>query len=899
MFDRMPFFKVATNGRIVVWGLAGALILVLLLTPLRTVAQKGENIAVLPFRVHTPAPAKKLPFEAQAMLMELLSRKGYLPVPMEILNKHPKALLPAIDSSGMVRIGQDLGARWIVKGSLTQIGRKISLDLVLVDRDQKRPPYFVYVTADSMAELGQAMKRVASSIHAHIAGLIQVDMIRVEGNQRIGKDAILAMIETKPGQPLDYELLDKDLRRIYKMGYFKDVQIETQDGPKGKVVVFRVKEKPSIGRISFTGNEEVKDDELRKEVGIKLYSILSPKEIKESVNRLREYYRQKGYYNVEIDYRLDPLPQNEVGLTYLIEEHEKVHIAKIEFQGNEHFDDDELKDLMETSERGVFSWITGSGYLDKKKLEFDIQKIQAFYQNHGFIRAKVGEPEITYKEDEGLHILIEISEGERFRFGEIRISGDLIDEEERLIEALKLKSGDYFSREEVRKGILALRDLYADQGFAYAEVKTRTQEDEKERRVDITLNVSRGPKVVFERINITGNTVTRDKVIRRALKVAEGDYFSATKLRKSTANLYRLGYFEDLEVNTRKGSREDTMVLDIAVKERPTGSFSLGAGYSSVDKAMVMFRISQNNFLGYGQRLSASAQLSGKSSEFDIRFVEPWLFDKPLSLSLDIYKWEREYDEYTKDSLGSSVGLGFPLGLDEYTRGSVRYAFDRAHVDDIADTASLIIKDMAGRNVTSSITLGIRRDSRDRPWNTSRGSVNSLSFEYAGGFLGGDVYFNKYLARSTWYFPVWGKNVFVLQGRWGYISQRSGGKLPVYQKFRLGGLNTVRGFDYGDISPVDPATGDRIGGEKMMVYNVEFRFPLLYEAGLVGLVFFDAGNVFEKDESYTFSGIKRSVGVGIRWYSPLGPLRLEYGKVLNRQPGEPSGNWEFSIGGLF
>jgi len=344
------------------------------------------------------------------------------------------------------------------------------------------------------------------------------------------------------------------------------------------------------------------------------------------------------------------------------------------------------------------------------------------------------------------------------------------------------------------------------------------------------------------------------------------------------------------------------MILDVNVKERRTGSFSIGAGYSSVDKAIATFQVSQNNLMGRGQKISTSARLGSKSSQYDIRFIEPWLFDRPLSTSFNLYKWEREYDEYTKDSLGVGLSVGFPLtglGLDEFTRGSVGYAYDNADISDIADEASQVIKDMEGSNVTSSITIGIRRDSKDRPWNTHEGSVNSLSFEYAGGLLGGDAYFNKYRARSAWYFPVIWDTVFLVQGRWGYVTRRSGGDLPVYQKFRLGGINSVRGFDYASISPVDPATGDRIGGEKMMVYNLEYRFPLVAEQGIVGLVFFDAGNVFEKDESWTFSGIRRTAGAGIRWYSPIGPLRLEYGKNLDRREGEDSGNWEFTVGGIF
>jgi len=244
--------------------------------------------------------------------------------------------------------------------------------------------------------------------------------------------------------------------------------------------------------------------------------------------------------------------------------------------------------------------------------------------------------------------------------------------------------------------------------------------------------------------------------------------------------------------------------------------------------------------------------------------------------------------------------IPLPIGIDEeYTRGKVRYMYDDADISDIEETASLAIKEMEGRNLTSSLTLGIERNSKDRPWNTTRGSLNSLSFEYAGGIFGGDVYFNKILARSAWYFPLPFKTVFLAQGRWGYVKKRSGGKLPIYQKFRIGGINTVRGFDYASISPKDPATGDKIGGEKMMIYNLEYRFPLLKEQGITGLVFFDAGNVYTEDEGYSFGDLRTSVGTGIRWYSPIGPLRLEYGWKLDRKADETSGEWAFSVGGVF
>ncbi|MDY6973486.1 MAG: outer membrane protein assembly factor BamA, partial [Thermodesulfobacteriota bacterium] len=751
--------------------------------------------------------------------------------------------------------------------------------------------------------------RPNTSLAEEKGGMLWVDSVLVEGNQRIEEAAILAVVKTRKGDELNYDQLNKDLRDIYQMGYFTDVRIKTKDGPEGTIVVFSVTEKPSIGKIAFKGNKSVDAIELEKELGIDLYSILDHTEVRQSINRLMDFYRKKGYYNMEIKERIKPLPNNEVLLEYEIAEHDKVYIRKIEFLGNSEFDDDDLKDIMETSEKGFFSWITDKGFLDKKKLEFDVHQISSFYHNNGFIKARVGEPKIVFEKNKGLKVTIEIEEGHRYTVNDVDIEGDLSRPVEELLGKVEINKGDAFSRETVRKDIQTLRNVYVDEGYAYAEVSPSTKEDSKTHLVDITFSISKGQKVRFERVNIIGNTSTRDKVIRRELKAIEGEDFSGEAIRRSTQNLHRLGFFENVEMETRKGSSDDLIVLDVNIEERPTGSFSVGAGYSSVDSAFVVFQVSQNNLLGRGQKLETSAKLGGRTTQFNVKFIEPWLFDRHISAGIDIYKWEQEYDDYTedgyeyddysRDSLGAALSIGFPLDFfDEFTRGSVRYGYDDADISDVPETASIEIKDMEGRNVTSSVTFGIKRDSRDRPWNTSRGSVNSLTFEYAGGVLGGDVYFNKYLARSAWFIPMFWDTVFLIQGSWGYIEERSGGKLPVYQKFRLGGINSVRGFDYADISPHDPDTGDKIGGEKMMVYNLEYRFPLFKEQGIVGLTFFDLGNVFEKGEDYSFSGIRSSVGCGIRWYSPMGPLRIEYGKNLDPRGDEPSGNWEFTVGGL-
>ncbi len=752
-----------------------------------------------------------------------------------------------------------------------------------------------------------------------------VSAIMVEGNQRIEKEAILAVVMTRMGDLLDFNKLDRDLRDIYRMKYFMDVKIDIKDSPDGKVITFIVTEKPSIGEIVYKGNKKLRDQELKEEVGIKLYSILDDNEIRQSINRLTDFYREKGYYNAEIKEKVESLPNNEVQLKYEITENDKVYITEIKFIGNNEYDDDDLMDIMESGEKNILSWITDSGFLNKKMLEYDVHIITSFYHNNGYINAKVGGPDIILGDD-GLTVTIKIEEGHQYSVNKVSIKGELILPENELLEKVLIGKGGVFSREVLREDILSLKDVYVDVGYAYAEVTPNTRQNNEKYLVDITYNVSKGSKVRFERINIIGNTVTRDKVIRRELKAIEGGDFSGEALRKGTENLKRLGFFSDVEMVTKKGSKDDLMILDVKIKEQSTGSFSIGAGYSSENSLFATFQIGQNNFLGRGQKLQASASLGSVSSQFNVSITEPWMFDTRLSGTFNIYRTKQEYesysyddldyDEYTRESFGGRLGVGLPIDkVDEFTRATVMYTYDDSDIGDIPDDASPAWKDMEGRNVTSSITLGLFRDSRDEPWNTSKGSYNNLSFEFAGRFLDGDVAYNKIRFTSAWYFPFFWDTVFLVKGSWGYIEERAGGKLPVYQKFRIGGLSSVRGFEAGTISTRDPVYGDRIGGERMMYYNLEYRFPILKEQGITGLVFFDCGNVFatngsvnvankyndyrEGSEHYTFSGIRKSAGGGIRWYSPMGPLRLEYGKNLDPLDWEKSGKWEFSMGNQF
>ena len=861
-------------------------------------ALSSEKIAVLPFKIYMLKPMDHLVSGLQEMLTTRLAKEGFDLIDPVTINKGELSRI-TVSELGFARgMGKEKGIDWIIKGSLTQIGKKISLDLTIIPISTEKRPFSIFVVGDRIDKLDQIIARVAVTATNRIKGVIQIDSVSVKGNKRIETDAILAVIESQKGAKYDQNTLNKDLRSIYQMGFFEDVQIDTEESPGGKSVAFKVSEKPSIGKITLLGTKKIDQKDLVDVLGIKKYSIINRKAIKDSIERLKDHYHQKGYYHVEIKESIEDLPNNEVALIYKINEKDKAYIREINCKGNVAFDDDDLKDLMETSEKGFFSFLTESGNLNKKKLEGDIFKIKSFYQNNGYIKARVGEPDISYKASEGLIITITINEGPQYAIGKVMFEGDLIKDVDELYQALKITKEKVYNREVIRSDTLSLSQIYSDEGYAFVDVSPDIKEDDKEHKVDITYRILKGKKVRFKRITITGNDRTRDKVIRRELKVIEGGYFSGNKLKRSTQNLYRLGFFEEVEVNTKKGSSNEEMLLDIHVKERPTGMFAFGIGYSSVERTIGTIQISQNNLFGRGQSLSGKASLSNKASRYTLSFIEPWLFDKPLLAGIDLFNWEYEYDEYTKDSTGGKLKLGFPLGLD-FTRGSAIYTYDDAEIRDVLETASQTIKDMIGRSVTSSLTLGIPRDSRDRRFNARKGSVNSLTVEYAGGFLGGDNYFTKYMARSAWFFPFFLDSAFSIQGKWGYIDQRSGGTLPVYEKFTLGGMNTVRGFRNGTISPIDPATGDRIGGEKMMVYNIEFRFPLQKEQGVMGVLFFDAGNVFTKDESYTFSGMRSGAGVGIRWYSPVGPLRLEWGKNLDPKPEESESVWEFTIGTPF
>jgi len=719
---------------------------------------------------------------------------------------------------------------------------------------------------------------------------VTVKDVQIKGNQRIEDDAISRVVETRPGDAYDEKQLSRDIESIFAMGYFDDIRVETETDPDGKVVIFRVEEKPTIKLIEVSGNRVYEDQEIKDNIDITSGSILNIFRIKRNIKQIETLYQEKNYHNVKVTYKVEELDHNQANLEFQIDEGKKLRIREIRFEGNEAFDDKTLKKKMKTSKKGFFSWLTGSGDLDTETLNQDMMKLSDFYHNNGYAEARIGEPEIIYK-DNWIYIEIKIDEGKRFKMGEVRLAGDLIQPAESLHEKLASPEEEYFNRQAIRQDVMTLSDVYSDDGYARADIVPEIQKQEEAQAIDIIFHIQKNEPVYFERIVIEGNTKTRDKVIRRELEVYEGEKYDGSGLKKSIRELYRLDYFQDVKVRRQQGSADDQMILNIQVEEKPTGTFSFGGGYSGVDGMYVMTSISERNLFGRGQHLDFRIQAGGSSQQYDISFTEPWLFDTQLSMTVEANKWERDYDEYDRDSRGGALRFGYPVF--DYTRAYIQYAYDVSTIDNVTEAFKSVIAE--GEFVESSVSTSLVYDSRNRRFNPTEGSKHRLTLEYAG--IGGDIGFTKVTAETGWYFPLFWKTVGFLHGETGYVTRNAGKILPDYERFYLGGINSLRGFDWRDVSPLNDE-GIAIGGEKYVQFNVEYLVPLLMEQGLVGLVFYDTGNAYAEGP-IKLDEMRESWGYGIRWYSPMGPLRLERGHILDRKEDEDSSRWEFSIGGSF
>ncbi len=704
--------------------------LLLPIIPNNLIASETPHIAILPFTIHSKENICHLQTKLNDLLELHFENAGAVVVKHEEISDHIK--VEEVGNENKARkIGMKTGADYVIWGNMIRVEQHFSIDIKIIESFSSKPMDTFFIGGVSMENLFSIVKEIADKIVMKIFKYEKISEVVVSGNNYIESNAILRKISTKKGEFFSPQRLSEDLKSLYKMGYFEDIRIEAEQKQEGKKIIFNVKENSKIRKIQIKGNKVCNHEKIQENLDIKIASILNISAVQRNIARIEELYKNKNYQNIKIKYKIRELGNNQADLELIIEEGEKVLIKEIRFIGNTVYSEKELKKLIKTSQKGFFSWLTESGELKEANLQQDTEKINAFYKNNGYIFAKIGEPKIEYKKN-WIYITIEISEGSRFKVGKVKVSGKDIKEDE-LREELKIKDEEFFNRDVIRNDVLLLTDIYSDKGYAYAEVKPKIEEDLKNQLVNITYNIGKGRQVYFEKIIIKGNTKTRDKVIRRELKVYEQEFYSGKALKQGIRNLYRLDFFQSVEPDIIKGSTDDSIILNIKVTEKSTDSLIFGGGYSSSENFYTTIALAQRNFLGGGQELKLKADLSSSKNKYIISFSEPWLFDIPLSAGIDIFNWETDYDTYEKASLGFGLKSGYTIF--DFTRVYLSYSFEIANIKNVSVDASDSIWEMEGENTQSDITASLRYDSRDSIFNPTEGSKHSISVQYAG--LGG------------------------------------------------------------------------------------------------------------------------------------------------------------------
>ena len=855
------------------------------------------RVLVLPFAVNAPENLGYLSTQIATVIGTHLEQDGARSIATDP-GDPDLAVGSFFDLDQIGRKARAYEATHVIWGSFTMIGERFSLDARLFKRDAPSAPQTFHVEGRSLENLLSVLKTLSGQIGLKLFERDIISEIKVLGNERIEADAILRVVKSETGGIYQDAQLTRDLRAIYQMGYFDDLRVEADDGPGGKVITFHVKEKPVVRRIRIRGNLRFTDEEIRENMTLNTGAVLNIFRIRSNMDQIESMYKEKNYHKVRVDYKIIPLENNQADIEFTIDDGPKLYVTSILFEGNQAFDAEDLKDVIKTNEKGFFSFITSSGDMDRADLEQDTARLNAFYHNQGFIRARISDPDVQILEEE-IHIIFKINEGPQFKVGKVDIQGDLIMEKQTLVDKLSITREAFYNREKVRNDLIALTDIYGDEGYAYADIRHRIDEDPDRKLVNITFDVDKRQQVFFEKIIISGNTRTRDKVIRRELRVHEQELFSGKAIKRSIRSLIRLDYFEDIKVNQMRGSDEDKLSLKLDVVEKPTGTFSFGAGYSSEENLFFMGSIAQRNFLGRGQTLRLTGQFGGSTNQFVLGFTEPWLLDTRLSATIEAYNQTKEYDDqYDLSSYGGGLRFSYPVLRDTRLFWSYSYVLNDIEITDF-DNAPQSAIDLEGVNLTSAARIALVYDSRDRLFNPSEGSKHSASFEYAG--LGGDIGFDKYELETGWYIPIYKGLVGFVHGRGGYVRRNSDDKtLPDYEKYYLGGINSLRGFDYRDVHLTEiNENGEeiKVGGEYMIQFNAELIFPLYEKLSLMGLVFYDTGNVYE--QGIDLGDLRETAGYGIRWISPIAPIRIEYGHILDQREGEGSGRWEFTMGGAF
>jgi outer membrane protein insertion porin family len=738
----------------------------------------------------------------------------------------------------------------------------------------------------------------AASSHAQSMDL--VGSIQVQGNKRVVDSTILYYIKTKKGEPISRNQIREDIEQIYGLGQFRDVRVETHPGVDGLDVIFIVEEIPSVGDVILHGNDEISEDDILEKLTIKRGMTFQDHMLQEVKEQITLLYHDKGFFLIDVDISTKLSSENLTNLDIRIREGKKVKIKKIHFVGNKRIPAKDLHDQIETQAETWLSWFDESGIYKKDILKLDVLRLEGYYQDRGFIRARVLEPKIKInKRNKIISIVISIEEGPQYKVGTIEVKSDDTLTEAEIRKTMKTKRNKVYNVSRVREDVLSISDLYSQQGYAYADVNPVTKINDASRTADLSIQVDKGRKVYVGQISVMGNTRTLDNVIRREFRLKEGELFDSEKLKRSKQRLNNLQFFEDVKLDTRRGEESDLIDIVTTVTERPTGSVTVGAGFSSVDSFIFNAGISQNNFLGRGQKVAFSVNLSSRKSDFNLSLTDPHVFDSDLLAGIDAFNRDTNFFSFQSKNTGGGVRFG--KSLSEYDWAGLNYRLESVKVSEVdSGEETAFLKNET--RLTSRISPAFIRDTRDDYLNPSSGWRHVVRFDLAGGVLGGTSFIRS-TYEATHYRPLFGKFVGALHGEIHWADAYAGDNLPAFERYFMGGPSSLRGYTMKNVGPKD-ASGDPIGGNQSLLLNAEVQYP--FTKGLRGFLFYDRGNVFgvgsdttKTATTWSLSKMRDSVGVGARFLSPFGPVGFAYGIKLDQAAGEEASEFHFTAGSAF
>ncbi len=726
-----------------------------------------------------------------------------------------------------------------------------------------------------------------------------IDEIVIRGTQRIEPATVRSYLDVDPGDSFDAARLNQSLKALFDTGLFADVTLKRE----GERLIVQVSENPIINRISLEGNEELQTKTLRAELQLRPRVVYTRAKVQQDVKRLLEVYRRNGYFGARIEPKIIEREQNRVDLVFEIDEGPETTVEAINFIGNEAFSDSTLRGEIQTSVSAWWKLLSTSDTYDPDRLGFDRELLRRFYLSEGYADFAVESAVAELTPDrEGFIITFTVDEGPRYTLDEVNVTSAIEDlDPQRLRQALETESGEVYNAKAVDESITNITQVVGNLGFAFVDVKPTVERDRENRTIDLTYRVQEGPRVFVERINISGNVRTLDRVIRREFQLVEGDAFNAAKLRRSRQRVEKLGFFKSVKVDKTEGATSDKTVINVDVKEQSTGSLSFGAGFSTDAGVLGNVQLRERNLLGRGQDLKLNFSVSTQRQQIDLSFTEPYFLGRNLSAGIDLFKTETNRDEQTFDESRTGGGVRFGYEIVDRWQQNWDLQFASRTIDDVDDDAALAIQEQEGSADRASVTHRLSYDSTNARFAPTRGVKASIRNSLAGGL--GDVRFAKNVVSADGFYPLTESWTLHLGGEVGQITGL-GQDTRILDRFFIGGSN-VRGFAPSGLGPRDARTDDPLGAKQYYAGTVEAQFPipLPEDVQIRGRLFTDVGAGWGVDSApgtvLDSSNPRVSVGVGAGWQSPLGPIQFDFGFPIVRESFDEKETFRFSFGTQF